>query len=68
MRHDKSSKLASDPSDTGILTITSDMDDDGKDNDYIGESDNESSSIDGDISLVDESAMELEIKASRLKM
>ena len=41
------------------------MDDDGKDNDYMGESDNdESGSSDGDISLVDESAMDLEIKAS----
>ena len=40
VRHDKSSKLAGDPSDTGTLTITSEMDDDGKDNDYMGESDN----------------------------
>ncbi|KAK9199464.1 hypothetical protein WN944_014655 [Citrus x changshan-huyou] len=45
------------------------MDDDGKDNNYMRESDNdESGSSDGDMSLVDESPMDLEIKASGPKL
>lgn len=63
VRYDKSSKLASDPPDTGTLTITDNMNDDGEDSDYMRESDNESGSYDEDISSMDELAMDMEIEA-----
>lgn len=58
--HGQNSKLAGDPPDSDIRGSHENMDDDGEDNDYMGDNAGESGSSEEDISLDDEGDLEFD--------